>query len=291
MGKCALCGLEKELQLSHIIPKFVGKYLKETSIGNIRNQNNPNKVVQDIEKHYLLCHECEELFSASERYFANTVFYPYHRDNKDEFTYTNQLFYFITSLSWRSLYLDIINFVKEGTIDIEKLEKMITSEQVMRDFLLKKRSDLANIEHHIFFFDRVKSVSHMDSIVDKGKNFNVAIHRALQSYSGYADNTIYTISNLMGIILITLYSKDEDEKWNRTQINNGKGCLYAKNQEIASRLGAEFGYWMNQKEEAVRGISAATKDKIEKKIRDVGEDIKNYSIYQDIIDDLNIEIK
>ena len=25
MGKCALCGEDKELQLSHIIPKFIGK--------------------------------------------------------------------------------------------------------------------------------------------------------------------------------------------------------------------------------------------------------------------------
>ena len=37
MGKCALCGEDKELQLSHIIPKFIGKYLKNTSIGNIRS--------------------------------------------------------------------------------------------------------------------------------------------------------------------------------------------------------------------------------------------------------------
>lgn len=66
-GKCALCGTEAELQLSHIIPKFVGRYLKETSIGNIRNHALSERVVQDIEKHYLLCHECEELFSAGER--------------------------------------------------------------------------------------------------------------------------------------------------------------------------------------------------------------------------------
>lgn len=63
MGKCALCGEDKELQLSHIIPKFIGKYLKNTSIGNIRSHENPNRIAQDIEKHYMLCHDCEELFS------------------------------------------------------------------------------------------------------------------------------------------------------------------------------------------------------------------------------------
>ena len=37
IGECALCREKKELQLSHIIPKFVGRYLKQTSIGNIRS--------------------------------------------------------------------------------------------------------------------------------------------------------------------------------------------------------------------------------------------------------------
>ena len=53
IGECALCREKKELQLSHIIPKFVGRYLKQTSIGNIRSQENPDKPVQDIEKHYI----------------------------------------------------------------------------------------------------------------------------------------------------------------------------------------------------------------------------------------------
>ena len=94
MGKCALCGEDKELQLSHIIPKFIGKYLKNTSIGNIRSHENPNRIAQDIEKHYMLCHDCEELFSASERYFANTVFYPYKRDKHETFNYDEKLFLF-----------------------------------------------------------------------------------------------------------------------------------------------------------------------------------------------------
>lgn len=65
-GQCALCRINKELQLSHIVPSFVGRKMKNTSPGNIRFTNEPNKITQDIEKHYLLCHECEELFSAKE---------------------------------------------------------------------------------------------------------------------------------------------------------------------------------------------------------------------------------
>lgn len=54
------------MQLSHIVPSFVGRKMKNTSPGNIRFTNEPNKITQDIEKHYLLCHECEEFFSAKE---------------------------------------------------------------------------------------------------------------------------------------------------------------------------------------------------------------------------------
>lgn len=99
---CALCRQSKELEISHIIPKFVIRYLKKTSVGAIRNTQNPNKVVQDGEKHYLLCGECEDLFSIYETKFANTFFYPYMKDNEKVFNYDSDIYYFLTSVSWRS---------------------------------------------------------------------------------------------------------------------------------------------------------------------------------------------
>lgn len=54
-GQCALCRQNKELQLSHIVPHFVGRKMIKTAPENIRITNEPNKVAQDIEKHYMLC--------------------------------------------------------------------------------------------------------------------------------------------------------------------------------------------------------------------------------------------
>lgn len=48
---CALCHQNSELELSHIIPKFAIRYLKETSIGQLRSTDNPNSTIQDGEKH------------------------------------------------------------------------------------------------------------------------------------------------------------------------------------------------------------------------------------------------
>ena len=56
---CALCDLETKLELSHVVPKMAVRNLKKTSVGNIRNSVNPNMVVQDSEKHYMLCEKCE----------------------------------------------------------------------------------------------------------------------------------------------------------------------------------------------------------------------------------------
>ena len=67
LSACALCQDKSELELSHIIPKFVLRYLKETSAGFLRSAENPNTVVQDGEKHYMLCGKCEDLFSKYER--------------------------------------------------------------------------------------------------------------------------------------------------------------------------------------------------------------------------------
>ena len=52
-GQCALCRQNKELQLSHIVPHFVGRKMIKTAPGNIRVTNEPNKVAQ--EKNIICC--------------------------------------------------------------------------------------------------------------------------------------------------------------------------------------------------------------------------------------------
>lgn len=67
-GTCQLCKTKSQLMRSHFIPKFVGKWLKKTSMtGYFRTNDNVNKRAQDTPKEYLLCGDCEKLFSAFER--------------------------------------------------------------------------------------------------------------------------------------------------------------------------------------------------------------------------------
>ena len=285
IGQCALCREHKELQLSHIVPHFVGRKLIKTSPGNIRSSNEPNKVRQDIEKHFMLCHECEELFSAKERWFSANIFNPYQDANKDTFSYDESLTYFIVSLSWRSLYLDLEEFVADPSFNKDVLIVLLRAEQVMRDYLLGKRSDIDSIENHIFFMDRIQSANNLKGVM----NPSVAMHRSISSYTAYNGGTSFTISNLMGILIVTFYSMEPNEKWVNTKIALENGTVYAKNQQMTSVVGQEIQYWMDQAENAKNSLSDTQKNKIQEKLKALGDDIKKFAIFQDWMDDASLK--
>lgn len=284
-GRCALCCQAKELQLSHIVPHFVGRKLINTSPGSIRSSNEPNRTLQDISKEYMLCSECEELFSAKETWFANHVFNPYIDRGDKVFVYDKKLTYFIISLSWRTLYLDLDKFSRDTSFDREKLMVLFRAEQTMRDFLLGKRSDLDTIQNHVFFLDRVQAAPNLDASM----NPNVVMHRTISSYSVCDGQTMFTLSNLMGILVVTFYSMDSNEIWVNTKIELENGTLRAENQQMTSVVGNEIQYWMDCGAAAQQNLSEKQRKKLEEKLYALGDDFLKYPIAQDLFADFELE--
>ena len=100
---CNLCGSNSPLKQSHIIPKFVGRWIKETSpTPYLRFGGNMDKRQQDLMKMELLCGDCENRLSLWESKFANEVFYPSAAD-KTLFRYGPWFVKFASSLAWRAL--------------------------------------------------------------------------------------------------------------------------------------------------------------------------------------------
>ncbi|MBZ9688491.1 hypothetical protein G9F72_019360 [Clostridium estertheticum] len=286
---CALCRQAKKLELSHIVPKFVIRYLKKTSVVAIRNMQNPNKVVQDGEKHYLLCGDCEDLFSIYETKFANTFFHPYMKDNIKEFNYDSNIYYFLTSVSWRSLYLDILDFVEHSQelgLDTETLDCLIASEKEMRNYLLKNQSTANGIEHHIFFFEDIKNIT--NELVETRPH--TTFHRGIVSYTFFNKElkTYATITNMMGIILFTLYNKGQNEKWINTEIINGTGVISAENQIIESVCINELVEILNNAKKAVLETSDSQKEIINNRVKDKLEEFKNSKTFEDLKKDFNL---
>lgn len=287
IGKCALCRLDdKNLQLSHIVPSFVGKKMLKTSPGLLRSTNEPNKAINDIEKHYMLCHDCEELFSAKERWFANNIFNPFQDNDKKRFEYNENLTYFIISLSWRSLYLDLEEFSRDKKISQDNLLNLYRSEEIMREYLLGKRNNLENIQNHMFFFDMIQSGDN----INWDMNPSEAMRRNICSYS-IIGNSSFTVSNLMGILIVTFYSMDTNEKWINTKIEPLGGIIEAQEQKIKSEVGSEIIYWMEEAEKAKSLLSDKQKEKIEDRIKKSGVNIKEYPFYQNWKHDQSLKSK
>lgn len=218
-------------------------------------------------------------YSGEETYFANTLFHPYIKKEKTKFDYDSKLFYFLTSLSWRSLYLDLIDFVENHVVGIDALVHLISCEKIMKDYLLNSRNDIEAIEHHIFFFDEIREITGNTEMDDLRPH--VTFHRGIISYTFcFEDNGTYgTISNMMGIVLITLYKKGSREKWERTQILNGIGSIEAKDQLITSVVGNEFMNILKTTQSASNSISEKQMGKIVEnlKIRQTKSETIRYS--------------
>ncbi|MDM5191144.1 hypothetical protein QUF93_00175 [Bacillus hominis] len=261
-GECALCKKESELKLSHIIPKFVFRSLKRDSFtGRLRLTSEPNQAIQDGEKMHLLCGECEQIFSDSERKFSNDIYLPFKNDG-----FNNVLKYdgdwlcrFITSVNWRILYLDINWFEEDSNrIDATRLSLLKKTEKIMRDYLLKQRMNIDYIENHIFFFDTVEEA------VDV-KTPHATMQGSVFGYSVGKDDSYYVYTNLAGIWIVTIIKKHPKEKWYNTFVKNEPGRLKPP-QQIESPLTSEIEHIEGLRDKFKEDLSEKQQKQIEDKI-------------------------
>ena len=104
-GTCHLCLKHSELKESHIVPKSIYKWLKDTSPTMfLRRGKNMNKREQDGLKRHLLCESCEQKFGTYEKWFKEKIFLPCNQsDAPVGFDYDEKLYYFIVSVWWRTI--------------------------------------------------------------------------------------------------------------------------------------------------------------------------------------------
>ncbi len=211
MDKCKLCGEEHILRKSHFIPKFVFKWLKETSAtGYLRQSTNINLRIQDGLKENLLCDNCEKKFSRFETYFANEFFYPYVNNKKNIFHYDSRLMSFIISLSWRIANKALKGYKK---FNPRMYPFLIMAEKYWRNILNNECLD-SNFEHHIFFLDYVENAP--ENI--KKENLNVYLLRGTDACIGGNNTQIFSFIKLPHIIFISLINPSTNQESISTKI-------------------------------------------------------------------------
>lgn len=286
---CALCHEIREMEESHIVPKFVVRYLKKTAVGEIRSIENINAPVQDSEKHYLLCGECEDLFSTYETKFANTFFHPYMSGDKKEFHYDKDTYYFLTSVSWRSLYMDILDFVQhpeEVGIDLDTLNCLIDKEKEMRNYLLHKQPIVPEIEHHVFFLKDVQKIS--QQYIETRPN--TTMHGTIGSYTIFSIpyKTYGTLTLMLGILVFTIYNKGKEEFWENTEIKNEEGIIKVENQHMCSICSSEILEILKRVKKTDEELSDKQKEAMNKRFEERQEKFLKSRIYEDLKKDFDL---
>lgn len=137
-GACHLCGAVGALCRGHILPKFVGDWLRSTNVtGRLRSSTVPNRLVEDLEWRYLLCEGCEGRFNRFETDVCESIFLPIHERRQDRFRCGPSFARFAVSVAWRALVVlrqeGRLGHLNEIPTDVE------AAERAWRDFLLGGR--------------------------------------------------------------------------------------------------------------------------------------------------------
>ena len=147
---CALCNSKRKLSKSHLVPKFVEKWLKKTGSGKFRNLSTPDRTQQSLSKLTLLCSECEVRFSLHEKYFSEKFFIPLHKKEQAKYEYDEQLLRFVISMTWRAL--KAYKLSNSQLFHLDLIDKRL---QILREILLGKRHLSDAGEYHILFLGNV----------------------------------------------------------------------------------------------------------------------------------------
>lgn len=160
IGTCALCKANGiELRESHLIPKLVYMRTKSTKKARFRAVNNIKKPLQDGEKKFMLCDECEKFFNVFETQFANHFL--------DDFLKTQKLNKFILQLQWmldytlsvmwRILYDELYN--TNSFVGDSIRADFINGEKIIRDYLnaLKNKAPAVcpNYKYYVYKIDEI----------------------------------------------------------------------------------------------------------------------------------------
>jgi hypothetical protein len=256
-GKCHLCQADSELQLSHILPAFAFRWLRESSgNGHIRSSNEPNLRVQDGLKLYWLCSSCEELFSRSETAFSGKLFYPYLSASGKAFVYSHWLLHFCTSVSWRVLRFGL----EEGHIKNWEPEALIHASQAettWREYLLGHRPHPGNFQQHILPLDQIYNATG-----NFAPNINRYLMRAIQMDICQGSNTIFTFSKLGRFIILGFIYEPNLNHWKGTKVHATHGFIEPKRYVVPRA----FGDYLNEKANKVSTSLNSVSDRQQSKI-------------------------
>jgi hypothetical protein len=261
---CKLCHKHSAIEHSHVIPAFVFRAIKSDSPTRFfRNPNSINQRLQDGDTLPLTCSECEQLFGAAERSFANEVFLPFHNDNRDEFVYGPWLHYFLSSLAWRTLVLDLPGF-ESDTLCPEAVRRTLRDIcELMRGYLLGSEGVAERIDCHVVAWTQ----GHVASPQLAAVGPNTMIRRTVFGYTIVDPETGYSgiLHNLAGFMCFLMVGNHPRDKWSGTKVTPSGGEI-RQPQNVNSWLMGELLNTIVEKGKRKSELSERQREKMAKAI-------------------------
>jgi hypothetical protein len=275
-GKCALCTKDAELKLSHMIPKFVFSWLKESG-GAIRVAHVPNQRVQDGEKQYLLCSDCEGLFSKWEKNFYKRLFLPLHSNP----TLTTPINYgpwalkFAVSVSWRILMyyhqLDDLHHLSK-----KQMENARTALNIWRGFLLGELPNPGQFEQHLLPVDVIKGYSGSEISPFLNRYLLRSVHMSV-----ICSNTSAIVYTKMGhLILFGFIQEDTSKRWKGTKLHVNKGLIMPRVYHLPKYVAKYLNEQANKAAKALASVSTRQNQIIQESILENADEFVNCEIFR-----------
>jgi len=224
---CKLCGQDKVLLRSHVIPKFIISWLKKTGSGFFRMMIRPNIKYQDFPKLRLLCSDCEQKLSSKEAYFSSRIFYPYIENKPAHIQYSKSLHYFLVSILWRVLASDLDRY-RRLCKDFSK--ELKETEEDWRLYLMGKKDSIKS-DVHLFVTDMLETGA------IPVRHFNVYMTRGVDATIATSSSDCLAYCKLARFCIFSPITPYDATKWVNTRINNGKGRLITTQELVDGRIG------------------------------------------------------
>ena len=284
-GTCALCLQEKDLQLSHIIPKFVVRWLKETSPGGIRGTPEPNRRIQDGIKEYLLCKECEEKLSKWEGLFARRVFGPFQRSAiRRRVGYGEWALKFAVSVSWRLL---LYGKRREGLSHFDEQGKLEANRalETWRRFLIEEEPHPGRFEQHMVLLDLIEESTYPDL----SPFVNRYILRSIDGDILVSENRAFTYVKMGKVLLFGWIWEAHPRQWRGTKLRVRKGYIMPQ----AYKLPGDVAHLVlvdrpNKAMALLRELSPRQKAKIDTLLREQREKVSKSKVFQALLRDADM---
>jgi hypothetical protein len=214
-GTCQLCGEQKELRHSHVVPAFVARWHKDHSVNKrFRFNIALDKTEQDFPTWEMLCDDCEQLIGTSENLVRQEIFVPLHDSGVERFRYGPWFPQFAASMSFRALtVLRENDKVKQSPPLISQIDGAL---KTWRLFLLGRVSTVAPYDQHVLPLGL--------ACMHVSEQARTMLNVALFTNSGIAlcpstDGSMYVISKLARLLVVGVVIDNQKRKWRGTKLH------------------------------------------------------------------------